>query len=167
MPADPSIPHFNLRSAYGLKINPTIFKNFSVIIFTCEPLSINPIYFHSCNIPRPDDLGHCIRVMILGPLRDHHSLFLLWASTFSPFPVPYPSLVPLQIRWNLYPLFFLLYPLYPLETYGSLLWQGPLHLSWSRSIHHLHPGHKWRSIWVLALLALVLGGGLIYPPYGV
>ena len=51
--------------------------------------------------------------MILGPLRDHHSLFLPWASTFSPFPVPYPSLVPLQIRWNLYPLFFLLYPLYP------------------------------------------------------
>ena len=51
--------------------------------------------------------------MILGPLRDHHSLFLPWASSFSPFPVPYPSLVPLQIRWNLYPLFFLSYPLYP------------------------------------------------------
>ena len=85
-----------------------LYKSILLLLF------INPIYFHSCNIPRPNESGHHIGVVILGPLRDYHPLFfslgfhllsLSCALLFSDPPLDY--LKPL-------PPFFLSYPLYPL-----------------------------------------------------
>ena len=101
--------------------------------------------------------------MILSPLRYSHSLVLHLIFPFFLFPGIYPFLFSCQIMWNLLPLFFLLCPFSPVETCGSLLLWSPLPWGWDWLVHYLHPGYKWESIWVLALLALVFGGGLIYP----